>query len=145
MRYSSANDKASSREISDEGIRRSVCGRQISRKKMSIVKAEGGSVFDAKPIVDALKPCPVNGGKAHRAWLASGVNGSAFKRVMLLFLAGITYGHDLAMRCMIVQCDYVIAAFSQDFSFAYDDSTERAPFPARMLARARAIARCMNC
>ena len=105
-----------------------------------VIKACVAGISGCCAVVDNSETCPVAGGEAHRAGLATGVELTIDEREIADSFCGGTNSINLSVSRGVVRCGNCVDAFSDDFSIAHDDSGKRPATPEVTFCVASSIA-----
>ena len=97
-----------------------------------VVRESGGGGFlSCTAEVEPREVGPVDGGEAHRAGLAAGVEVAAGEMKVAQLPAGVANGHDFGMSRRIVRRSDAVAAAPDDVAPLNDYRSKRAALPCR--------------
>lgn len=104
----------------------------------TVVEARRRSILARGGIVDPLQPSPVDGGKAHRAGLGTGVDLAARQREGVQVGTSIPDGDDLGVGSRVVGGGHSVPPTPDDLAVLDDHGRERAALPGFHLLQRKA-------
>ena len=91
-----------------------------------VVEADLGGLVAGVGVDEAVEPCPVDGGEAHRAGFATGVDGRPLQAEIGETGAGAADGDDFGMGGRVAGCRDLVTAFADDDPVFHHHRAERA-------------------
>ena len=135
---------ASSLRSMAEGMAAVADGQGEFAIEEGVVERDAGCVGAGVAEPDAIDAGPVDGGEAHGAGLAAGVDFAAVEAEGVEVSAGGADGFDFRVGGGVVVAGDGVAAFADDGAISDETAPKGPPWPERTLSLARAMARRMK-